>query len=194
MRSRLESPAAPGALFGSPAPSEAELAAVKHQMDCTLGCIPEDDLPPVPTCLPPDSAAAAALRASQLAGGGSGTTSGTATANFSSTATAKRGSVVGAKAAGTTGGGVAAGAKGATVGKGGTLRSSAVGGALVGGEVGWEVDGGDFEPEPVDWRSLQTWVRLEGLLDVQVGGEVVDGPLTAYLAQMLNCQKQQQRP
>jgi hypothetical protein len=188
MRTRLESPAGPGALFGSPAPSEAELAAAKHHLDCTLACIPEDDLPPVPTALPPDTAAAAALRTAQLAG--SDSSNGTPTG---STATAKRASTVGPKVPGAAGGGVAGGGKGATLQKGSTVRTSAVGSGLAVAGAGEEFYFGDIEPDPVDWRSVQTWAKLEGLLDVHKGGEVVDGPLAAYLAQLFSCQKEPQQ-
>ncbi len=52
MRQRLESPAAPTDIFGAATPSEAELAAAKHVLECCLAAVPEDDMPPPPTTLP----------------------------------------------------------------------------------------------------------------------------------------------
>lgn len=59
MCSRLERPGSPTDIFLLPAPTEAELAAVKHLVECTLAGVPQEDMPPPPTRLPDLPVAAA---------------------------------------------------------------------------------------------------------------------------------------
>ena len=74
MRVRLEAPAGPEDLHGSPAPTEAELAAVKQRLECCLMGLCEADaqkLPPVAE-LPARPAAAAAAAPSDAKKAGKG--------------------------------------------------------------------------------------------------------------------------
>lgn len=69
---RLERPGAPTDLFLRPAPTEAELAAAKHQIEQTLEGVAEEDMAPAPARLPepPPAAPAAPAPAGRAAGGG----------------------------------------------------------------------------------------------------------------------------
>ncbi len=140
---RLERPGGAGDLFLLPAPSEPELAAVKHCVECTLQGVAEEDRAPPPTRLPeapqpPMPAAAAPAPAAPLAGGA---------------------------AAGGKGGQAGGGAPQAAAAAAATTKAAAAAAATAARNMD------PPPPKALDWRGLPTWAAVAALLDSSGGFE-----------------------
>lgn len=189
MRSRLQSPGRPTDILAQPPPTPAELASVKHCLECMLAGVAEDDMPQPPDDLP------APPSPQQQQQQGNGTTPATASvaggmkvapAGTAAAAAAGKPPLAGAKgssAAGSAAGaGPAAGpakAAGAT-GSGGA--SAAAGGAAANGGSNAGLDGSALY---LDWRSVETWSKVELLVDLEGGLQATDPAVAVWLGGML---------
>lgn len=181
MRTRLESPGKPTDVFAKPAPSTAELAAVKHSLECLLAAVPEDDMPPPPADLPPlllpaqagSTAVAAAAGAAPAA-----VSKSTAPAPAAAAAAGKPAPVAKSSAAGG-----AAGAVAAAAGKAGGAVPAAAPGSLQGGS-GSSSDGSAVQQQ-LEWRQAETWAKAEMLLDLEGGLQATDVGIAVWLGGVL---------
>lgn len=175
MRSRLESPGKPTDLFAQPASSTAELAAVKHTLECLLSAVPEDSMPPPPSDLPqplvplqqlPAAPAAAAVPAAvgakPVAGAAAAGKPPVAAKVSAAGGTAGAAGAAGGKAAAA---GAAGGSTGAAAGAGGAGEAAAV--------------------TELDWRHVETWAKVEMLLDLEGGLQVTDAAVAVWLGRVL---------
>jgi hypothetical protein len=172
MHSRLKSPGKPGDMFTKPAPSTAELAAVKHSLECLLAAIAEDDMSSPPADLPPaltlpvptsstPAPAAAATAAAAGAKGGPG-----AAAAAAKPPPSTKSSAAGSTAA------VAAAGKAS-----GTAAAAVAPGAGGAGSEGVVVD--------LEWRQVDTWAKVEMLMDLEGGLQISDAAVALWLGEVL---------
>jgi len=195
MRTRLESPGKPTDLYAQPPPSTAELAATKHSLECLLAGIAEDDMGPPPQDLPPPTL----LQQQQQQQLGQGTatpataTPAAAAPGAKAAAQAPVAAAAAAKApAGAKGGSgpAAGGVKGAAgAGVGGAAAAGVAGGSAPGATgVGGGV-GGCVVRELV-WGQLETWVKLEVLMDLEGGLLVTDAAVALWLGEVMGGRQQ----
>lgn len=192
MRSRLQSPGRPTDILAQPPPTPAELASVKHSLECMLAGVAEDDMPQPPDDLPAlpvsqqQQGSSGVTPAAASAAGGGGVKPGPAGAAAAAVAAAGKPPLAGAKGSSTAGsaaggGPAAAPAKAAGATGVGGPSAAAGGSAANGGSSG----GLDASALYLDWRSVETWSKVELLVDVEGGLQASDPAVAVWLGGIL---------
>lgn len=188
MRTRLEAPGKPTDRFAKPAPSATELAAVKHALECLFASVPEEDMPPAPTELPPPIAETGPEptgKASTPQGPAPLATAAPAGPVKAAAAAAAPKAAPGARAAAP-----AAAPAGAVKGglQGGAVAAQTT--ATSGSSSGCGGTSGDAAATRLlEWRDVDIWIKMELLLDLEDGAaaglQVNDAAVAMWLGQLL---------
>lgn len=178
MRGRLEAPGKPTDIIAKPAPSTVELATVKHNLECLLAAIAEDDMPPAPADLPPpvvQPVQAATPTAVAAGGPAAGGAKGAPAAAAGKPPPSAKSSV-------------AAGAAAAAAATGKAVAAAGTPGAAGGAAAGANSAVADPALLQLEWRQVETWAKVEMLMDLEGGLQVADAAVALWLGGVLQGQ------